>query len=336
MADSSGKEPRHFHPAKPLLFTLALLLLLLLLLLPLSPPPLAPSMAALRAAPTAAVAMHTPAPAIVLMGDSVDSFMVSDWCRQHAPSFSLCFDEGYWNGWHPILPSDNCSGYQELLDTLLEPWSKFAGFVICRPNKAAPNNSPTMLSFYNVWGALNRRPPGYEPAPPQEMTLRDIWTPPFALIPRLLGRQPNAFLVQSLYCDLGTEETSSKEDYLKLANEGNSSLLSAWLGRYGSSAGALIDLTADLTKDWPLLFRMWRTSNEVSDAATSGWRKRANGLIRRANAASSESAEKRGVAVFGFLAEGAVPLRDLHHPDEPVSVAAMDCLIADVVRLIGA
>ena len=287
--------------------------------------------ASLRTPPAAAP--PPAAPAVVLFGDSIDFFMVSDWCRRRAPNFSLCFDSKVWTGGvSRVLPSDNCTGYQELLDTLADPWSIHAGFMSCLPNwQLAPLDAPVLLSMYNVWGALNRRPPGISPRPPDDMTLHEIWTPTFSLIPRLLhGRRPNAFVVQALFWDLLFEQNVNR-DYSALTDEGGT-LLPAWVKRYGRSAGELLDITAELTRDWPLVLSVWRTSNEVNSSGDTGWQQGANGLIRRANAAAAEAAAQRGVGVFGALAEGAVPLRDKHHPSEPVAVATMDRLLADVAQ----
>jgi hypothetical protein len=102
----------------------------------------------LRTAPSAAAAPRAP-PAIVFVGDSVDNNMVTDWCRQHAPNFSLCFDKAIWP-YIPILPIDKCTGYQEQLDTLIEPWSMHFSFMSCLPNSAAHMNSPAIVSIYNV------------------------------------------------------------------------------------------------------------------------------------------------------------------------------------------
>lgn len=289
--------------------------------------------ASLRA-PSATVAAQLTVPAIVLFGDSVDGNMLLDWCRAHAPNFSLCFDK-MWDNQYPKLSSDNCTGYQELLDTLVEPWSMFAGFMSCLPNIDAPVDAPSLVSMYNVWGALNRRPRYNNPAPPAEMTLLDIWAPPFALIPRLLdGKQPNVLLVQSLFWDLFVEQESGLE-YIALTSEGNTSLSSIWAERFGSSAGKLLDATAELASSWPHALQMWRTANEVSSAAKGGWQQGANGLIRPSNAAASKAAAQRNVAVFDFLS-GTVPLRDHYHPSELISVAAIDHLIADVMHIVSA
>ena len=301
----------------------------LALLLPPPPSSLPTAAASLRTDLLAAASPRTP-PAIVLFGDSVDSNMVKDWCRRRAPNLSLCFDKAVWN---LPLPSDNCTGYQEQLDALVGPWSMHAAFMSCLPNAAAPIDSPALVSIYNLWGTLNRRPNGFSPAPPAEMTLRDIWAPSFALIPHLLGRRPpTALLVQSLFWDLLAEQNFNK-DYLSLANESFPLLLSEWVERYGKSAGALLDITAGLSRDcsWPLELHVWRTANEVSSEASSGWQRGANAIIRRANDAATKAAALRNITVFRAL-EGVVPLRDVHHPSEPVSVAAMDSLIAEVLR----
>jgi hypothetical protein len=184
-----------------------------------------------------------------------------------------------------------------------------------------------------MWGALNRRPNNFSPVPPAEMKLLDIWAPPFALIPHLLGgRLPTTLIVQSLFWDLYAEQNFNK-DYSLLVSESNPLLLSAWVDLYGKGAGALLDVTADLSfnLNWPLVLHMWRTANEVSSEASSGWQRGANAIIRRANDAATKAAALRNITVFRAL-EGVVPLRDVHHPSEPVSVAAMDSLIAEVLR----
>jgi hypothetical protein len=343
MADAPDDATRQQRLLSPVtLVFLAVTMLLLPPLLSQSPkaaallrvsPAAAAAAAAATAAATASVSSSPAAPAIALFGDSIESYMVSGWCRRHAPNFSLCFDAKVWTGLvHPVLPSDNCTGHQELLDTLADPWATHAGFMSCLPNPAAPPGAPSLVTFYNVWGALNRRPPGISPRPPSEMTLHEIWTLPFELVPRLLrGRRPNALLVQALFWDLLVEQNINP-DYPALTDEGGP-LLPAWVERYGRSAGELLDITTELTRDWPLVLCAWRTANKVNSSVYPGWpgwQQDANGLIRRANAAAAEAAAERNVDVLGILAEREVPLRDKHHPTEPVLVAAMDSIISDV------
>ena len=145
-ATSSRGEPQQqcICQAAPGFFTVAAAAVAaLMLLLPPFPSLTAPA----QCSKPPAVHSSAAVPAIALFGDSGDMYMVMDWCRRQGPTFSLCFDKPVWNNWLPILPSDNCSGYQDLLDNLQEPWYLHSGFVSCLPSPASPANSPALVSF---------------------------------------------------------------------------------------------------------------------------------------------------------------------------------------------
>ena len=134
-------------------------------------------------------------------------------------------------------------------------------------------------------------------------------------------------MVQALFCDLLAESLLSPERYLALTRNVSSEESESWLRQYGNSVGDHLATAATLANGWPLALTVWLTSNEIDESFPTGWRHMANNLIRKANAAAAAAAGLRNVSVFGVLAEGAVPLRDLHHPAAPVSAAAMEKIL---------
>ena len=323
-----------------------------------------PSLVATAAA--AAAAASAPPPALFILGDSVDGYAVTLWCRHHA--MNLCFDRRHWAGYNAALPGDDCAAFDEALASLAEPWVRNLGFLACHERGVGGGNSSSgvrnsadgrnsssggrsaadarssefgaaasIVFVYNLWGASNNRPPQVQPAPASDLPLAVVWDEPFRLVPRLLRAPPSGILVQSLFWDLQSAHIAAggEAGYSALTDV-NSSASTSFVAAYSAAVGGpLLDMIEELTGDWPLTLRVWRTANLVNEAGSgkNPWRHGANALIRRMNAAAVRAVASSGYAIFDFehFANSSV-LRDEHHPTDEPMIAAIEAVLADARR----
>ena len=280
---------------------------------------------------------------LVIFGDSIDGFAVAEWCRHRA--YSFCYStKTKAKLYHSAQPEDECENmHREMLAlAAIIPWSADLQILSCMPRtmdeksgavrgdgSGASTGTTSIIFYLNIFGAQNGRPKSVSNLPSPEVALADIWRAPLATAPRLLGAQPTALLVHSLFWDLYNvcETLEGGGGYASITDASDPSFANFVAGYAASVGGPLFDAVDKLTGEWPLLTRVWRTANLV-DENLGSFRRNANALIRSANAAACVEAEARGFEVFDLESfPNASRLRDGHHPVKEVLIVALDTII---------
>jgi hypothetical protein len=182
-----------------------------------------------------------------------------------------------------------------------------------------PQAAPALILVYNIFGATNVRSSRYSPLPPSNMSLSEIFTAPFGLVPALLeGRLPTAVLAHATFWDLLVAcDALTEAGYAELTKDPEGSAAQAWLTRFSEGVGELLDAVEALTAAWPVSLRTWRTANLVNEVSfpDTGTRPVAHSARTHAHAPEPQSGPPARSLTVTHAGDGLLaPKRKRPHP----------------------
>lgn len=280
---------------------------------------------------------------LLLIGDSVDHYLMLDWCRE-SRSRSLCTyltadpqrDQRYHR-----RESDDCAFFDAQISTLGLPSDEIDLFGpgVCTD----PLLNMSLMMLWNAFGVNGAGPfapilvelyspvlPSVEPGMHPNPALRRILQPIIQTARHLMDKPPAALVIQSAFWDL--YRLSATDLHALRVLRSSSSARMDWVQRWLYNATELVSVAKELTRDWHVKWQGWRTSNFViAGADDEDWRSDSRNLLAMMNTAGRQLAQSMDMHIVDLaLFEGADNLRDRHHPAISVSAAFANALLKNV------
>lgn len=285
---------------------------------------------------------------LIIFGDSVDRYMIADWCRRSRARY-LCGALG-------SAGREKCDVFEQFVNaTVPDKISGEFAFVFCRdvPNDVAlllvhnrfatdPNIASSCKAPASLLSPTSMS--NDAPFPSPEKGWKSLFLPFLRKSAPLLGRPADSILIQSLYWDFLKTKVCSNDIFRLLHAEGRAAdqVRKIWVSQHTRNATILMRSVVSMaTKEagLPLKWAGWRTSTLVTDLGTEDgnkWRwPKVNELIKTLNAASARAArEVLGLDVF-FMAgkdgeKGEPLLRDAAHPNPAAAAQLMQDLLLQI------
>lgn len=284
---------------------------------------------------------------IVIIGDSVDLYVVLDWCRA-AQRRSLCTLRSIESKrdvrYHRTLRDDCRTFDAKIASSLLSMEAiTMMGPTVCHD----PDMDIEIIMVWNLLGVNAAGP--YPPLatdlyaaalPPVEswlsayVAIHRYLAPAIELVSQLLNQPVRAVIFQSLFWDL--YRMASNEVARFNAIRASPVARHNWGNEWLQNASALMNVVVDLTLPWGPKWVGWRTSNLVAATADetndyADWRVLANPIIVELNRIARQHASTRQlfVADLEWLSLG-TKLRDNHHPVPDVLAAFGDIILQNI------
>lgn len=285
---------------------------------------------------------------LIVFGDSVDRYMIADWCRRSKTRYAC--------GALGSAGPEKCDVFDQFVNsTVPRALAGEFAFVFCRdvandvavvlvhnrfatdPNIASYcRSSAALLAGQGINATLN--------FPSPEEGWRKLLLPFLQKSALLLGRPADSVMIQSLYWDFLKFKGCNFDTFRLLHANGSSSddARSEWISQHTRNATTLMRSIVSLAINdagLPLKWAGWRTSNLVIDLGTNDtnkWRwPRVNELITTANGALTKAArETLGLDVFFIAGEngekGEPPLRDVAHPNPAAAAQLMQDMLLQI------
>jgi hypothetical protein len=264
---------------------------------------------------------------VLLVGDSVDRFLVTDYCR--AQNANLCATIEEFGGKYHTTNCTSEGSYPVPLSSLFQfskrifPWS----VVICDDT----DHNVSIGFLFNTQG-VSPQPPWFWPAKSTvglEDNIYDTFGvgetfdvaqgPAVAQLLRGLGGEVDAFIINSVFWDIGRLVTG------KLGRQGGTNICSnpaeraEFVSSWARNASHLIHT---ISRHFPhAAWKGWRTANHITNAVPPC----RNNLVVEMNRASYHVAKRMHLSWLDFFSFPGVghEMRDSHHPNANVSAAFM-------------
>lgn len=265
---------------------------------------------------------------MVMIGDSVDRYMLLEWCEQEKHHRFACTGN--------MTKNPGCLPMKEFVNGIPEKDRYRSAFALYACYDKKINVSILLISNMfgtatHMTGNCHKHPDPAGPPEDIEEAWKSILSGFFARAHIVLGGPPDTLMLQSLFWDF-KRARSCANDIHNLLHLGPKAeeFRRLWIEDWARNATGLLRASLSLASEnkWPLRWAAWRVANHVEEDRQR-WRfQKSNYLISAANAAASKAASKLGIKTFAYFMDFTAT-RDGVHPTQEASVEAMERVLQE-------